>query len=257
MSAKLIKDIRPFKPPSTFWYDPAVLQNAALRWLLCLRAHGFKLQGFDHVDFLILETPSAPSPLIVQLAGGLESPSFRLFHCQVLEIPSQSSQLLRLVNKCIYECLRLASDQNPRSIQLLENAFNEIDLAGENFQIEMKNTTGNEFSVRLMIRPSGPYATGGELLIEAKENTSGNVRTRKLLDYCSYWDIKSLLGTVVIQEKVLSITASEDWIEKFPGASSEIVLALGSLFNGEETANVFLSDVADIRKCLTDYDLPW
>lgn len=258
MLPKLIHDIRPIKPPAGFWDERALLNQAALRWLFLLRELGFALPGFDHLDFLIIHTPGAPADIFPQVASGESSCMQREVHCQVKSIPGSPDEILQFINDCIYACLRLVCSQDSKDLEILSRAHDKLQASGDSFQIVRKVVKNRAFEVSLFIRPCGMYPSGGELIASILQyGESAKIHYAVMFEYCSYWDIKALLGKVSIDVDILEIVGSKEWVRKHPHLPSKILVSLSHTIATNNGAISFLSDVSLINKALKDYDLPW
>jgi hypothetical protein len=258
MLPKPIHDIRPIKPPAGFWDERALLNQAAFRWLFLLRDLGFSLPGFDHLDFLIIHTPGAPADIFPQVASGESSCMQREVHCEVRSIPDSPDDILRFINECIYACLRLVCRQESEDLEILSRAYEKLQAFGDNFQIVWKMVKNRAFEVSLLIRPCGAYPSGGELIAAILRcDEPAKTHYAVMFEYCSYWDIKALIGKVSINVDILEIVGSKEWVRKYPGLPSKILVSLPQTFETKNGASFFLSDVSLINKALKDCDLPW
>jgi hypothetical protein len=258
MLPKLIHDIRPIKPPAGLWDERALLNQAAFRWLFMLRELGFALPGFDHLDFLIILTPGAPADIFPQVASGESSSMQREVHCQVRSIPDSPDEILKFINDCIYACLRLVCRQDSKDLEILTRTHDKLQASGESFQIVRKVVRNRAFEVSLSIRPCGLYPSGGEMIAAILQcGESAKIYSAVMFEYCSYWDIKALLGKVSINGDVLEIVGSKEWVRKQPQLPSRILVSLSQTLAINNGAISFLSDVSLIKKALKDYDLSW
>lgn len=258
MLLKLIHDIRSIKPPVGFWDERALLNQAAFRWLFMLRELGFVLPGFDHLDFLIIHTPGAPADIFPQIASGESSSMQREVHCQVRSVPGSPGETLGFINDCIYACLQLVCRQESIDLEILSKAHSQLQAFGDTFQIVRKKVKNRAFEVSLLIRPCGEYPSGGELISSILQcDESAKIYSAVMFDYCSYWDIKALLGKVTINADILEIVGSKEWLRKYPQLPSKVLVSLSQTLANKNGTVSFLSDVSSINKALKDYDLPW
>lgn len=254
---KLIKWIHLKKPPEPFWHEDALQFQTALRWTIMLQKESFKLPGFDHVYIMIVETISAPAERIIQDVSSNNGPLFRDIHCQIRTRPNSAETALELINHCIYESLQLISDHQPSSLEILSKVYKLIQTEGTALKLVLRSKSNKSLSIVLSIRPGGLHPAGGEFLLSIHDKINNNIVERKLFDYCSYFEIVALAGTISGDNKILKIIAGKRWTAIFPKAPREIQISIPEFMAGVDISLAFLSDISIIKESLMDHDLPW
>lgn len=259
MKKKLIHDIRPLRAPAGMWDARTQLEQAAFRWLFLLKEKHFTLPGFNELNFMIVETSSAPSDPFVELASGndISDSAPRLVYCQAKAIPSLQSALLTYINRCIYESLLLVCDKQPDSIEILNGVLKTVEDAADSLILSWKSIRSVKYEIELLLRPCGLYPFGGELLISTTDKIALKKQVRKLFTYYSYWDVKSLMGKLSIGGEILTCRSTHEWNRSHPHAPSEVLVSLERCVDNISDSPLFLTDISQIEKALHDHEVPW
>jgi hypothetical protein len=234
--------------------DRPIVGQCALRWMLLLRELGFAPPTFNNLEVGIIATPGGDQHPDGKLIGVPVTDFSCAIHFYPAELPADNKELMDLANECIKKALLMVQDEDSLSLPLIEAAAGTIEEQGEELLIPFRRLKRGDFTATVSRKVGGNFCESGALFLSVLNMSSGIETTRKLFDYCNYFDSRALIGKISKAGDVLTITAADTWSRGINKSPNTVCIDLNLFVEGQE---FFLSDVSQIKKYLEDYDLPW
>lgn len=245
-------DIRAYMTPGDI--DRPIVGQCALRWMLLLRELGFALPTFKILEMGIIATPGGCQHPDGKLISVPANDFSREIHFYPSVLPADNKELMGLANECIKKALLMVQDEASLNLPIIEAASRTIEEEGEELLIPFRRLKRGDFTATVSRKVGGNFCESGALFLTVQSRSSGIEKTRKLFDYCNYFDSRELIGKISKAGDVLTVTAADTWSRGVNKSPNTFSIDLNLFVRGQ---GFFLSDVSQIKKYLEDYDLPW